>query len=45
MVKVFYNLIKAGRKTIEDVSVNLREQVQALIDADNQITEPTQTTQ
>ena len=31
---VYYKLIKAGRKTIEEVPENLRAEVQALLDAD-----------
>ncbi|HYF75457.1 MAG TPA: CD1375 family protein [Candidatus Nitrosocosmicus sp.] len=34
MVKVYYELVKAGRRTIETVPDNLRADVQALIDAD-----------
>lgn len=35
MAYVYYKLIKAGKKTIEDVPENLRVEVQALLDADN----------
>lgn len=35
MVKVYYELIKAGRKTINDVPETIRDAVQALLDADN----------
>jgi len=35
MAQVFYTLIKAGVKTIDDVPANLRTQVQALLDKDN----------
>lgn len=35
MAFVYFKLIKAGKKTIEDVPANLREEVQALIDAEN----------
>lgn len=32
MAKIYYNLIKKGLKTIDDVPTNLKEQVQALLD-------------
>lgn len=32
MVKVYYNLIKKGLKTIDDVPANIREEVKALLD-------------
>jgi len=35
MDQVFYTLIKAGQKTMADVPINLKVQVQALLDADN----------
>ena len=35
MVLVFYTLIKAGQKTMNDVPAGLKVQVQALLDADN----------
>lgn len=35
MAQVFYTLIKAGMKTIDDVPVSLKAQVQALLDKDN----------
>jgi len=35
MAQVFYTLIKAGVKTVDDVPVNLKTQVQALLDKDN----------
>lgn len=35
MVMVYYKLIKAGRKTIEEVPETIRSEVQALLDADN----------
>ncbi|WP_275296580.1 CD1375 family protein [Brevibacillus choshinensis] len=38
MVAIYYNLIKAGRRTIESVPANLREEVQAMLDADNATT-------
>lgn len=34
MEKNYYRLIKAGRKTIDDVPSILKEKVQALLDAD-----------
>lgn len=34
MAGIYYKLIKAGRKTIDDVPENLRAEVQALLDAD-----------
>ena len=34
MVKIYYELIKKGLKTIDDVPANLRDEVQALLDAD-----------
>lgn len=33
MVQVFYTLIKAGLKTIDDVPIKLKVAVQALLDA------------
>jgi len=35
MAQVFYTLIKAGMKTINDVPANKKAEVQALLDADN----------
>jgi hypothetical protein len=35
MAQVYYRLIKAGLKTIEDVPLQLRFDVQDLLDADN----------
>lgn len=36
MAKIYYNLIKKGRKTIDDVNPeSLRSEVQALLDKDN----------
>lgn len=35
MAAVYYRLIKAGMKTIDEVPVHLQEEVQALLDADN----------
>ena len=34
MAKIYYNLIKKGIKTIDDVPENIREEVQALLDAE-----------
>jgi len=34
MAYVYYKLIKAGKKTIEEVPANLRSEVQALLNAD-----------
>ncbi|SDD29466.1 MULTISPECIES: CD1375 family protein [unclassified Paenibacillus] len=34
MAAIYYKLIKLGAKTIEQVPVNLRDDVQALLDAD-----------
>lgn len=34
MEKVYYELIKKGLKTIDDVPARLKDAVQALIDAD-----------
>lgn len=34
MVELYYKLIKAGRKTIADVPVKFKAEVQALLDAD-----------
>jgi len=31
---IYYNLVKAGRRTIDQVPANLREEVQAMLDAD-----------
>lgn len=36
MAKIYYNLIKKGIKTIDDVPENIREEVQTLLDGDNQ---------
>lgn len=32
MAKIYYNLIKKGLNTIDDVPSNIREEVQALLD-------------
>lgn len=34
MAKIYYNLIKKGLKTIDDVPENIREDVQALLDSE-----------
>lgn len=34
MAKIYYNLIKKGLKTIDDVPSNIREEVQALLDSE-----------
>lgn len=34
MVKIYYTLIREGRKTIEEVPQKIRAEVQALLDAD-----------
>lgn len=36
MAKVYYNRIRSGAITIDDVPSKLREQVKALLDADEQ---------
>lgn len=36
MAKIYYSLIHKGLKTIEDVPMTWRAQVQALLDADNE---------
>lgn len=36
MVKIYYRLVKAGKRTIEEVPELWREQVQALIDAEGE---------
>jgi len=36
MAKIYYDLIKADLKTIDDVPARWREAVQALLDADAQ---------
>ena len=35
MAKLYYNLIKSGNWTIDDVPTKWRDAVQALLDADN----------
>lgn len=34
MVKIYYNLIKKGLKTIEDVPESIRDEVQALLEGE-----------
>lgn len=34
MAKLYYNLIKKGLKTIEDVPMTWKDEVQALLDVD-----------
>lgn len=34
MAKIYYNLIKKGLKTIDEVPSNIREEVQALLDSE-----------
>lgn len=34
MAKIYYILIREGRKTVEDVPQKIRAEVQALLDAD-----------
>ncbi|MGN0317817.1 MAG: CD1375 family protein [Lachnospira sp.] len=34
MVELYYKLIKAGRKTITEIPLKYREDVQALLDAE-----------
>ena len=34
MAKIYYNLIKKGLKTIDDVPERIRAEVQALLDAE-----------
>jgi hypothetical protein len=34
MIQVYYKLVKAGSRTIEQVPENLRLEVQSLLDAD-----------
>lgn len=39
MAQIYYNLIKKGMKTIEDVPLKWRAEVQAMLDADGAGTE------
>lgn len=34
MAKIYANLIRKGLKTIEDIPIELREEVQAILDGD-----------
>ena len=34
MAKVYYNLIKAGKKTIDDVPLKWRDEVKMMLEAD-----------
>jgi len=34
MAQIYYNLIREGLKTIEDVPIRWRDEVQALLDTD-----------
>lgn len=34
MVRVYYELIKAGKRTMQQVPAHLREEVQAMLDTD-----------
>lgn len=36
MAKIYYNLVKKGLKTIDEVPEKIRAEVQALLDADNE---------
>lgn len=36
MAKIYYEAVKSGKRTIESVPKRWRDQVQALLDADNQ---------
>lgn len=38
MAEVYYRLIKAGRKTLEEVPENIRADVKALLDAEKSAT-------
>ena len=35
MAQIYYNLIKKGLKTIDDVPLKWRDEVRAMLDADN----------
>ncbi|MED4783812.1 CD1375 family protein [Brevibacillus choshinensis] len=35
MITIYYNLVKAGRRTIDQVPANLQEEVRAMINAEN----------
>lgn len=34
MVRIYYELVKAGKRTMQQVPTHLREEVQTLLDAD-----------
>lgn len=34
MIQIYYNLVKAGKKTIDEVPENIREDVKALLEQD-----------
>ncbi|MED4583870.1 CD1375 family protein [Brevibacillus choshinensis] len=35
MITIYYNLVKAGRRTIDQVPAKLQEEVRAMINAEN----------
>ncbi len=35
MAKIYYDLIKAGKKTIDDVPLKWRDEVRKMLDEDN----------
>ncbi|WP_254476458.1 CD1375 family protein [Brevibacillus sp. HB1.4B] len=35
MADIYYNLVKAGRRTIDQIPVHLQAEVQGMIDAEN----------
>lgn len=35
MAKIYYDLIKAGKKTIDDVPIKWRDEVRKMLDEDN----------
>lgn len=36
MAKLYYNLIKAGKKTLDDVPLKWREEVKKMLEAENE---------
>lgn len=36
MAKIYYNLIKAGKKTIDDVLLKWREEVREMLEGENE---------
>ncbi len=36
MAKLYYNLIKAGKKTLDDVPLKWREEVRKMLEAENE---------